>query len=224
MLTIGSLFSGYAGLDMAVHAVLPARTIWHSDIKPAAVKLLAHHYPDIPNLGDITAIDWAAVERPDETVALLPTPTEARYGVAGRGDSSKPGHPVQGGPTAADAGGGRCDGRTHDPLGSEIRGIVAARAGASAVDWGIYAPAINRWATVLGRPAPPPTETGPNGGQRLSPLLTEWIMGLPLGHVTAVPDLSRNDMLSLCGDGVVPQEAVAGIRHLLAATESVRAA
>jgi DNA (cytosine-5)-methyltransferase 1 len=60
-LTIGSLFSGAAGLDRAVESVLDARTAWHAEIDPAACKVLAHRYPDVPNLGDVTGIDWATV-------------------------------------------------------------------------------------------------------------------------------------------------------------------
>jgi DNA (cytosine-5)-methyltransferase 1 len=46
---------------MAVESVLDARTAWHAEIDPAACKVLAHRYPDVPNLGDVTGIDWAAV-------------------------------------------------------------------------------------------------------------------------------------------------------------------
>jgi DNA-cytosine methyltransferase len=60
-LTVGSLFSGAAGLDRAVESVLDARTAWHAEIDPAACKVLAHRYPDVPNLGDVTGIDWATV-------------------------------------------------------------------------------------------------------------------------------------------------------------------
>lgn len=46
-------------------------------------------------------------------------------------------------------------------------------------------------------------------------------MGLPAGHVTAVPDLSRTAQLKALGNGVVPQQAEAAIRLLLArATEA----
>ena len=62
---IGSLFSGYGGLDMAVEQVFGATTAWVSDIDKGARKILAHRYPDVPNLGDITSIDWAAVEPVD---------------------------------------------------------------------------------------------------------------------------------------------------------------
>jgi DNA (cytosine-5)-methyltransferase 1 len=59
---IGSLFSGAGGLDMAVEAVFGGTVVWHSEIDKAASKVLAHRYPDVPNIGDITAIDWDAVE------------------------------------------------------------------------------------------------------------------------------------------------------------------
>jgi DNA (cytosine-5)-methyltransferase 1 len=39
-------------------------------------------------------------------------------------------------------------------------------------------------------------------------------MGLSLGHVTGVPDLSRNQQLKALGNGVVPQQAAAAIRLL----------
>lgn len=31
-------------------------------------------------------------------------------------------------------------------------------------------------------------------------------MGFPEGHVTAVPGITRNEMLRCCGNGVVPQQ------------------
>lgn len=62
---IGSLFSGYGGLDMAAQRVFGATTAWVSDIDPGACKILAHRYPGVPNLGDITAIDWSQVEPVD---------------------------------------------------------------------------------------------------------------------------------------------------------------
>jgi DNA (cytosine-5)-methyltransferase 1 len=39
-------------------------------------------------------------------------------------------------------------------------------------------------------------------------------MGLPAGHVTNVPGLSRNQQLHALGNGVVPQQAEAAIRLL----------
>ena len=62
---IGSLFSGAGGLDRAVEAVFGGHTVWHSEIDKAASKVLAYRWPDVPNLGSITEIDWAAVEPVD---------------------------------------------------------------------------------------------------------------------------------------------------------------
>jgi DNA (cytosine-5)-methyltransferase 1 len=64
-LRIGSLFSGYGGLDMAVSAVLDIETVWVCDNDPAAAKVLAARYPGIPNLGDITAVNWDSVKPVD---------------------------------------------------------------------------------------------------------------------------------------------------------------
>lgn len=67
MTTIGSLFTGYGGLDMGVAmAVDPdARVAWTSDVEPGPCKLAATRWPDTPNLGDITKINWADVEPVD---------------------------------------------------------------------------------------------------------------------------------------------------------------
>lgn len=65
---------------------------------------------------------------------------------------------------------------------------------------------------VLGRVAPPPTEPGRNGQERLSPVFVEFLMGLPAGHVTQVPGLTRNDQLKALGNGVVPQQAALATR------------
>lgn len=62
MTRIGSLFSGYGGLDMAVQSVIGGTVAWVCDNDPGASRILAHHHPDVPNLGDITAVDWSAVE------------------------------------------------------------------------------------------------------------------------------------------------------------------
>ncbi|RAJ61680.1 DNA (cytosine-5)-methyltransferase 1 [Streptomyces sp. Amel2xB2] len=40
-------------------------------------------------------------------------------------------------------------------------------------------------------------------------------MGLPAGHVTGVPGLSRAAQLKALGNGVVPQQAAAALRLLL---------
>ena len=63
---IGSLFSGYGGLDRAVMQVFPGSTVaWHCEFDKAPSAILAHHYPNIPNLHDVTQVDWEQVEPVD---------------------------------------------------------------------------------------------------------------------------------------------------------------
>ncbi|MEV6822102.1 hypothetical protein AB0M72_25485 [Nocardiopsis dassonvillei] len=72
---------------------------------------------------------------------------------------------------------------------------------------------------MLGRAAPPPTEPGTRGQPRLSAALVEWMMGLPEGWVTdSVLALPRTAQLQALGNGVVPQQACAAVRHLLTET------
>ena len=63
-LTVGSLFAGIGGFDLAAEW-MGWRTIWVSEIDPYACKVLAHRFPGAPNLGDITKIEWGTVERPE---------------------------------------------------------------------------------------------------------------------------------------------------------------
>jgi hypothetical protein len=84
----------------------------------------------------------------------------------------------------------------------------------SGISWGKFEPAIRRWETILGRPAPDPTEpTGKDGAHRLSPWLTEWMMGLPSGWVCG-HGLTRTQELKLAGNGVCPQQAVLALTLL----------
>lgn len=67
--TIGSMFTGYGGLDMAVQAVFPnAHPAWFIECDQAPASILKHHCPEVPNYGDVTEIDWKEMGRtPDET-------------------------------------------------------------------------------------------------------------------------------------------------------------
>jgi DNA (cytosine-5)-methyltransferase 1 len=64
-LRVESLFSGYGGLDLAVEEVFDARTVWFSEVNEPVARVFAHHWPDAPNFGDITAVDWRTVESVD---------------------------------------------------------------------------------------------------------------------------------------------------------------
>lgn len=64
-LRIGSLFSGFGGLDIAAAELFGATVAWHVEFDPAPSKILAHHWPDVPNYGDVTKVDWSTVEPVD---------------------------------------------------------------------------------------------------------------------------------------------------------------
>lgn len=366
VIAIGSLFSGYGGLESAARNVFGGDVAWVSDIDPGACKILAHRWPDVPNLGDITSVDWAAVEPVDiitggspcqdlshagkrggmktgtrsnlwvamrEAIAQLrpswvvwenvrgaysaeaDSDVEPCPGCVGDGPSvhlralgrvlgdlasigydaawhgltaasvgaphgryrvfllawPQPGNPdmrdSEGRPTAglereagsqvgsaadadrvgheragqappqfADIDGDRpsaADASSDEP--ERRRGLIdvgsatqadegtgrqrqrvrdAAVDSGSAIDWGQFGPAIARWERLT-RPAPAPTELSAKGNQRLSPRFVEWMQGLPEGHVTDVPGLTRNEQLKALGNGVVPQQAEAALRVLL---------
>lgn len=394
---IGSLFSGYGGLDLAVQTVLDGRVGWHADNDPAATAVLARWWPHTPNHGDVTGVDWQAVEPVDVLTGgfpcqdvssagrragltpgtrsglwthmahairvLRPTlvvienvrgllsakaacevepcpwclgdqhrhPLRALGAVLGdladlgydarwcglrasdvgapharfrvfvvAGDTTSPrrregttrqglqqkepgqgrvpaadpdglGHqrdrrpwgrrsggvvvtdaqgtrrertrpePARGGPQRSDrptpdtTGDGRHQ-RWSEPSRGERGSDAAVRGDAAAadtdgrrrgpdqpehgqrqadVDWGRYEPAIRRWEAILGRPAPEPTQLERRGSRRLSARFTEWLMGLPAGHVTDIPGLTRNDQLRLLGNGVVPQQATTAVHNLI---------
>lgn len=359
---IASLCSGFGGLEMAVQAVFGGETVFHADPDEGASKILAHHWPNVPNLGDITAVDWrqvAAEHGPIDLAAMgfpctdvsLAGPrtgiqpgnrsglwTHCAVGIQAlnprfvvienvRGLLSAPAHSdlepcpwcvgdrreepvlralgaVLGdladlgfdaewfGLPASDPAVRSCHERWREiifawrpgaledadftardewraaaPGQAESRrpradargrgGVPAAAAtdagltllptpaardwksGESnimdrnarplnevAVDWlprrgdwigtngKDYGPAIRRWEAVTGRQAPEPTEPGDRGNRRLNPAFSEWMMGVPAGHVTAVPGLSRDDQLRAIGNGVVWQQGAHALRVL----------
>jgi hypothetical protein len=128
---------------------------------------------------------------PGAVVNLLPTPT-ASDGTGGPGVSP------------------------HRKGGMNLRTLVTTLPGAMEVqDWVEFEPAIRRQEALSGREAPIPTEVGPRGGRRLAARFAEWLMWLPAGHVTDVPDLTRSEQLHKIGNGVCPPQAYAAFRHLL---------
>ncbi|MFF9017280.1 DNA cytosine methyltransferase [Streptomyces sp. NPDC014870] len=340
-LRIGSLCTGYGGLDMAVQTVLGGSLAWVSDLDPGATRILAHHHPRVPNLGDLTTADWSRVEPVDivcggypcqpfstagkrkgtaderhiwpsianalrvlrpryavfENVAghvrlgfadvladlarlgfdaqwclvraseidaphqrqrlfLLATAQDthrepghqrrltaprqaedrgARTDAGGRGGAPvahADGHalrdqpvtePGRGGTPVAELAGPKAPADTDRNRREEQQrresGLGAWRNpdGRGAECWRRFAPAIARWEAVLGRRAPWATDDR----GRLNPEFVEWLMGLPAGHVTDVPDLTRAQQLKALGNGVVPQQAEAALRVLLDRAEPV---
>jgi DNA (cytosine-5)-methyltransferase 1 len=270
--------TGYAGLDQAVAQVLDVEPAWVADPAPGAAAILAHHMPDVPNLGDITTVQWEDAVHVDILAAGYPCQPFSFAGPRkGTTDSrhiwphiatavrhlapglvvleNVPGHRNLGfdqvlGDLAAlgfdaewtslrasDVGAPHKRERLvilarhpdrmawPPPLAPDRRprpmaeprpiqrAVRPARALAE-LTWDDFEPALDRWAAVIGRPAPAPRVRGRDGDE-LNPAFAEWLMGLPAGWVTAVPGLTTEQQLTAIGNGVVPQQLAAGIAHLL---------
>jgi DNA (cytosine-5)-methyltransferase 1 len=173
----------------------------------AAVAGLDHQpAPDAEDIG--RARPWSARDRrsgPADGGGPAADTAGLACGSAGRHDGLRvaglePQHRPRPAPSAPDAEGhaGRLGDRDHPP-----------------VAWGRYGPAVARWERILGRPAPAPTVVGRRGGRQLSPWFVEWMMGLPEGWVCDVPGLTRNEMLHVLGNGVLPAQAAAALSWLL---------
>ena len=67
-----SLCTGTGALDMAVGAFYGADVVGVAETDPGACKLLELRAPEIPNLGDITQLDWATVPECDILTAGFP--------------------------------------------------------------------------------------------------------------------------------------------------------
>lgn len=57
----GELFAGVGGLGMAVDEVFDSEPAWFAEFDAAPSKVLANHYPDVPNYGDVRAVDFRTV-------------------------------------------------------------------------------------------------------------------------------------------------------------------
>jgi DNA (cytosine-5)-methyltransferase 1 len=68
----GSLFTGYNGLGIAVSEVFGSEPAWFADNATGPSAILAHHWPHVPNLGDVTAVDWSAVAPVDVLTGGFP--------------------------------------------------------------------------------------------------------------------------------------------------------
>lgn len=62
---IGSLFSGYGGLDLAVMNVTGAEVVWHCEWDDAPSKILEQRFPDVPNYRDMSKVDFTSIEPVD---------------------------------------------------------------------------------------------------------------------------------------------------------------
>ncbi|WP_433460753.1 DNA cytosine methyltransferase [Micromonospora sp. CA-248212] len=100
MLTSGALCKGYGGLEMAAEMLFgPMERLWYAEFDPAtttsgkpvqqyAAQACAAHWPNVPNLGDLTAVDWATLPRVDVLIAGFPC---TDVSAAGKRAGLKPG-------------------------------------------------------------------------------------------------------------------------------------
>lgn len=70
---IGSVCTGVGGLDLGVLAALGGgRIVWCADPDPHITTILKARLPGVPNLGDITRVDWTYVEPVEVLTAGFP--------------------------------------------------------------------------------------------------------------------------------------------------------
>lgn len=86
MFTYGSICSGIEAVSVAWKGL--GKPLWFSEIEPFPCAVLAHHFPDVPNLGDMTAIVPKILNRevPAPDVLVGGTPCQS-FSVAGKRDS-----------------------------------------------------------------------------------------------------------------------------------------
>ena len=70
-LRLGSLCTGYGGLDMAVEAYFNAETIWCAEFDVYASQVIEKRF-NVPNHGNIKQIDWATLPEIDILTAGYP--------------------------------------------------------------------------------------------------------------------------------------------------------
>lgn len=64
-MTVGSLFSGYGGLDDAACKMFDAEVAWVSDIEDGPCRILERVHPNVPNIGNIVDVNWRSVPKVD---------------------------------------------------------------------------------------------------------------------------------------------------------------
>jgi DNA (cytosine-5)-methyltransferase 1 len=65
------MFSGSGVLDRAVEQATGGTVVWHCETDHAAKAVLAHHWPGVPNLGDVRRINWSRVRWGVSPIDLL---------------------------------------------------------------------------------------------------------------------------------------------------------
>lgn len=70
------LCAGYGGLGIAVEALTGEKVALVAEVHGAACKVMAHRFPDAPNIGDVTTVNWERLmsgdgRRRDERAAAM---------------------------------------------------------------------------------------------------------------------------------------------------------
>ncbi len=89
---IGSLFSGYGGLDLAVEHATGGETAWFSELNDPVARVFTHHWPEAPNLGDITTINWNQVTPLDVLCGGFPCQDVSTVGKQARREATIDAH------------------------------------------------------------------------------------------------------------------------------------
>ena len=72
-LRVGSLCSGYGGIELALKMEFgETELVFVSEFEKDPSKILQYHYPDVPNIGDLTKVDWEKQEKIDILCAGFP--------------------------------------------------------------------------------------------------------------------------------------------------------
>jgi DNA (cytosine-5)-methyltransferase 1 len=85
-MTVGSLFAGIGGFDLAAERVWGAGCVrWQVEIDPFACRVLAKHWPNVPRFGDIRELTGDELEPVDLVCGGFPCQDISRQNVTGRG-------------------------------------------------------------------------------------------------------------------------------------------
>lgn len=69
---IGSMFSGIGGLELGLERAGLGTVAWQAEIDLNASEVLAKHWPDSRNLGDVSQVEWSDEHRVDVLCAGFP--------------------------------------------------------------------------------------------------------------------------------------------------------
>ena len=73
MVKVGSLCTGYGGYELGLQSVIEdVEVSWYAENDKDCSKIMALHHPEVPNLGDLTEVDWEEVPQVDILTAGFP--------------------------------------------------------------------------------------------------------------------------------------------------------